>query len=308
MGITTRVRVLASALVAVLAFAVCGLALADEGESATSDSELETVVVFPLRHSGEAVQSDVEFLDNIVLAGFERLPQDRFSVAAGRGGGTEFCDDECVGAQLRESGGDYAVRGEIERRDSGFFVIVWLVRVGDQIEQLGREEVGGETALSALVGPLTTAVDVLREKVAPPAEPVAAPTAAKKKEPKKKIDRARRQAAARQNAALRRQFERKRAGGGALITLGVVCALGAFGLGFAYGLTGQWPYLAAGIGTEALGVVLIVSGSIARVRAGRGMQKHGLARLEPGDLGGFDPAARRLATAPRLGLSLGFAF
>lgn len=237
MGITTSKRVLASALVAVLVLAICEVAPADEGESAASVSALETVVVFPLRHSGEAEQSDVEFLDNLVLAGFEKLPRDRFAVAVGRGGGMEFCDEGCVELQLRESGGDYAIHGVIERRDSGFFVDIWLVRIGDDMEQLGREEVGG-----------------------------------------------------------------------ALITLGVICAVGAFGLGFAYGLTMQWPYLAAGIGTEALGVVLIVSGSVARVRAGRGMEKYGLARLEPGDLGGFDPAAHRLATAPRLGLALGFEF
>lgn len=299
-------------LIAAVPLALCEIAFADEEEEerrAELDAAQRTVVVFPLQHSGEADPGDVEFLDNVVIAGFEELPQEHFSVEIGAGGGSQYCDDDCVDARLRESGGNYVVYGEIERRDSGYVIILRLVQVGDETELLDQQDIGAEAALSALVGPLTTAVDILRERVASHSEPVGAPAVAKKKaKPASQTGRARRRPAAAKNAALRRQFERKLNGGAALITLGVISAVGAFGLGFAYGLTGQWPYIAAGVAVEALGVVLIVSGSVARVRANRGMAKYGFASLAPGDRGGFDPLAQRLASAPRLGLALGFEF
>ncbi len=73
--------------------------------------------------------------------------------------------------------------------------------------------------------------------------------------------------------ALQRKFRRKRAGGAILMVPGVILMLGAFTLGFMYGLTEEWEFAAIGGGVELLGAAFFVPGIINLIKGKKGLRR-----------------------------------
>ena len=73
--------------------------------------------------------------------------------------------------------------------------------------------------------------------------------------------------------ALQRKFRRKRAGGIVLMIPAVALMLGAFALGFMYGLTEELEFLAIGAGVELVGLAFLIPGIVNIAKGKKGLRR-----------------------------------
>ncbi|MCP4677544.1 MAG: hypothetical protein GY854_18930 [Deltaproteobacteria bacterium] len=245
------------------------------------------VVVFPLSHPDTIVPREVEFLDNVVVSELEELPSSVFAVKSYSEKRATGCDEQCRKEAAEQLGGDYLVSGDVTPMKSGHGLSLRLLAVNPPGDVLLNESVATDGNLSALVGPLDEAMNMMREKLLP----------AKSTQPSTAVIESEKRKAVKQNKAMRQrgyrrkqskvileqrqEHERQRGVGGALIVVGVTCIAGSFGLGIAYGVSQEPALLGVGISLEVLGDILLITGIVKRVKGNRGLSKLDKARLNP---------------------------